>query len=116
MQKLKKLHNFRVVLVVLLLVAMLFLTNPERLPLVFLILPFVLIFILFWIILDMVLARKSEGLVPKNKKVIVVIMASVPVLLLVLQSIGQLSIRDLLIIIGLSAGLVFYFAKTNLLQ
>jgi hypothetical protein len=95
----------------------LLITNPQNLSPVFLITPFVLLFL--FIMLAGVYVResvsKSDQLVLKKKNLLLVALASAyPVLLLLLQSIGQLSTRDVitLTLIVLISG--FYISKTSL--
>ena len=90
-------------------------TNPESLPLPLLIAPFALLFGALYLTSKLMLDKFFTNLNGKPLKGVAVSLAGLPVLLIILQSIGQLSIRDLLITFGLVAGLIFYFRKTDFL-
>jgi hypothetical protein len=94
----------------------LLMTNPEKLPLPLLILPFVLLFAALFLTARLLLRRYFANLGGRYNRGLALALATLPVLLLILQSIGQLSIRDLLITAGLLIGLVFYFRKTDFLK
>lgn len=81
------------------------LTDPDKIPLPLLILPFLWLFAVVFITARLVLQRRVSA---TNKQVVIVssLLACLVVLLLVFQSIHQLTIRDVLIslaIIGIAA-------------
>lgn len=95
--------------------AFMLVTNPESLPLPLLVIPFLLLFAALYLTARQFLGRFSANLGERPQKIVAFTLAGLPVLLIILQSIGQLSIRDLLITLGLVAGLIFYFRKTDFL-
>lgn len=90
-------------------------TNPESLPLPLLVIPFLLLFAALYLTVKLLLDRYFSNLYGRPLKGVAFTLAGLPVLLIILQSIGQLSIRDLLITLGLVLGLIFYFRKTDFL-
>lgn len=90
-------------------------TNPEDLPLVLLTLPFLLLFLSLFLSLEILLSSLMPKINAKSKRWLAVILAGLPVLLVLLQSIGQLSVRDLLLVIALVSALIFYFKKADFL-
>ena len=87
--------------------------DPNQVPSSFLILPFALFFltILFAILLVMYSYSVTSG---KKALKIASVGASAPTLLLVLQSIGQLTVRDFLVILILFVISYFYVSKGSL--
>ena len=85
-------------------------TDPRRIPPFLLVLPFIIIFAILFnvvlMILDLIRTQSAE-----NKK-LAGLCAGLPSLLLILQSIGQLTARDVLIIIVLFVVSYFYILKT----
>ncbi len=96
------------------LLATLILTEPLKLPLILLFVPFLVFFVwarsLSLVTLGAVYQRASI----RKRKVIASTSAVVLVLVIVLQSLGQLSWRDLVIVVSLIGILGFYFNKTDL--
>lgn len=88
----------------------LFVTNPETVPSVLLIVPFVLLFISIAGCVPLVLGRVAGQRVARAG----VVAASVPVLLLVLQSLGQLTIRDILAVAALVSVAYFYVSRLGM--
>lgn len=84
-------------------------TDPRSLPSIALIVPFLLLFIVLSLIIAFV-AGKS-GLSPNKRLRIGLIGSGIPVLLLVLQSLGQLTFRDTLAIFALFGIAYFYIAR-----
>lgn len=81
------------------LVVFLFTTNPNDIPSFFLIVPFILLFIANFLIVLLILGalRANSGYAAvrfTRPRVMAVLIGGFPVLLLVLQSIGQLTVRD----------------------
>lgn len=91
------------------------LTNPQEIPLPLLILPFVLLYLSLYFSVKLVLERFSRQQQFKLRSSIAATLAGLPVMLVVLQSTGQLSVSDLLIVLGLMVGTVFYFRKAGFL-
>lgn len=106
----------RILLVVgawLLLPLFLLLTNPETIALPLLIVPFVLLAISLYITSVFCLDALPKDISKKRTIVISLAIALLPTLLLVLASIRQLTIRDLIIVIGLLVLLVFYMRRID---
>jgi FlaA1/EpsC-like NDP-sugar epimerase len=97
-----------------LLVLLLLTTNPYHLPLVLLILPFVLIFAVIYegmLAIGLSISGQSSK---KRRQINALILSGGIITLALLQSIRQLSLRDLIIIILLIAGLAFYVRRIDL--
>lgn len=96
-------------LLAIMLIALFLGTNPQQLPSVFLVMPFLVIFsALFWGAKWFILRRYSN--IRKANR-IAVLCASLPTLLLVLQSLGQLTIKDVGITTVLFILSYFYIAR-----
>lgn len=113
MTKTKK--EFVTIVTIFLLMGLLFvLSNPSTLPLPLTILPHIMLFILIYLGANMIF----KSTMFKNNHSMVrwlsLSVAAFPVLIIVLQSMGQLTARDVLIALSLIGLLIFYFRKTNL--
>jgi hypothetical protein len=86
-------------------------TEPSRLPSALLVLPFLLI--LGLILLIFVTVLRWRGLPMAKSMRLGLIAASLPMLILVLQSLGQLTLRDLLTIVALFAITYFYLSRVT---
>lgn len=90
---------------------LLFTTNPQRMPLPVLILPFILIFALLWLLLRMIL-RYFYPQTPKRKlDFFAGLLSAFPVVCLLLQSVGQFSSRDFITLAALFVVLWFYLNR-----
>jgi len=87
-------------------------TEPARLPSVVLILPFVLMFAILALTIAMFIAWR-KGSVTFSTIRAGCLTALLPILLLVLQSVGQLTLRDGLTLVALFAITYFYMVKVN---
>lgn len=104
------------------LIAFLMLTNPASLPSVVIILPFVGLFgaIYFSVIECFRLVSRAYGdtIIVRHRlgrpKVTAALVAGLPVLLLVLQSIGQLTVWDVLTAAAIFLITYFYVSKSSL--
>jgi hypothetical protein len=91
-------------------------TAPLKLPLPVLLIPFMLFVV--WvrsglIVIGMLLRKQT---MPSRKiKVLASGAAAIALLVLTLQSLGQLSWRDISLIAALTIGLIVYFVKTDLI-
>jgi len=95
-----------------LLLTFMFSTDPYRLPLVLLVIPFILLAVTVY-------QFASVGFQPApvsapKKKYLSLIVSGLIVLLIILQSLHQLSIKDLLILLALLASVTFYVRKIDL--
>jgi hypothetical protein len=91
------------------LLLLLFTTDPQRLPSVLLIIPFVLLFVSIASVVPAVLGL--YGLAGRRPAKIGTIIAMVSVLLLVLQSLGQLTVRDMMAMTVLFGVAYFYASR-----
>jgi len=87
-------------------------TQPARLPSVVLIIPFVLMFGILGLTISLGIAWQ-RGAVTLGAIRAGCLSALLPILLLVLQSVGQLTLRDGLTLIALFGITYFYMTKVN---
>jgi len=90
---------------------LLFSTNPQRMPLPVLILPFILIFVLLWLPLRIILRYFYPQTANKKLSIFAALLAVFPVVCLLLQSVGQFSSRDFITLAALFAVLWFYLNR-----
>lgn len=91
-------------------------TNPANVPLFVYVLPFLGIAYLLYITVEIAARTFINRISEPKVKIIAVFGAGLPTLLLLLNSIGQLGLKDLLISAGIIIGIVFYFSRTNFIQ
>ena len=102
------------VLILLFLIGFMLITNPNRLPLLLLMVPFlVFFFFLFYILKSF--GKNQSKLRRRQRLIRAGVVASIPVLLLVLQTIHQLTIKDVLITLGLVLLATYYLNKADFL-
>ena len=102
---------YAVIGIILLCCILLFTTNPQKMPLPVLILPFILIFALLWLVLRMIL-RYFYPETPKRKlSFFAALLSAFPVVCLLLQSVGQFSSRDFITLAALFVVLWFYLNR-----
>jgi hypothetical protein len=87
-------------------------TNPQSLPSISLVIPFVLLFIAIVCGLSYLLGL--IGLSSRSRLRFGLLGGSVPVVLLVLQSLGQLTLRDVLVILALFVTAYFYVSRLGM--
>lgn len=95
-----------------LLLAIFLFTDPYRLPLVLLVLPFLLFGMGCFISLKVLL--RFTPIAPGRRGVMAGILTAAILLVLLLQSIRQLSVRDLLILLALLSGVTFYVRRIDI--
>jgi xanthine/uracil permease len=84
-------------------------TQPAKLPSALLIMPFLLFFGVLTLLVTKILRWRGMS---RGKSIRTGIMvAALPIFILVLQSLGQLTVRDLLTIFALSGITYFYLSK-----
>ncbi len=88
-------------------------TNPENLPLPLLMLPMLLLFVAFLATVLLVLKRIKPEMNRSKRRIIAVLFAVLPTLLIILQSIQQLSARDVIIVFGLWTLLGWYMLRID---
>lgn len=91
-------------------------TNPEKLPLPMLVVPFLLLFAMLYITASVGLRIIFSTLSNARLRVLSVLIGALPTLLLVLASIRQLTVRDTAIVVGLLVMLVFYLRRVDFLK
>ncbi|OGL29625.1 hypothetical protein A3D14_01275 [Candidatus Saccharibacteria bacterium RIFCSPHIGHO2_02_FULL_47_12] len=92
-------------------------TDPTKLSLPLLLIPFIWIGLCLYVLIKQVLGHISgrfRRISKKRKTSIAFTLAAVPVCMLLLRSIGQLTIRDVLILAGLIAIGTFYVGRVRL--
>lgn len=104
-------------------VLLLIVTNPAKLPSILLIAPFLFLFVSIYLTVKEVLSlmrggdqQKIVGLRASRPRLIAALIAAFPVLLLVLQSIGQLTAWDVLTVVALFIVAYFYIIKTSVVS
>lgn len=91
-------------------------TNPEALPLPLLITPFILLGLALYMTCSHILRAVAPGMSSGRSRSISGIATFLPILLLVLASIGQLTIMDVAIVFGLLAVLIFYLKRIDFIK
>jgi hypothetical protein len=101
-------------------VILLLFTNPSKLPSALLIAPFILLFLSIYVTVLEVMKlmrggdlNKIVGLRASRPRLIAGLIAGFPILLLVLQSIGQLTAWDVLTVVALFIIAYFYIIKSS---
>jgi hypothetical protein len=84
-------------------------TDPRQIPSVVLVAPFLLIFVIVTATVAHLLGLYS--LFERRRVRVGIVCAAIPVLLLVLQSLGQLTLRDTLALFALFAVAYFYISR-----
>src|ERR1700689_5356688 len=97
----------------------LFFTNPQSLPLPLLIVPIILLFIIIYVTIYFFILKKLL----KNRKIsktrlfiVTAIIALVPVLLIVLASIKQFTLRDIILSTAIVIFISWYLLKVDFLK
>jgi hypothetical protein len=90
-------------------------TDPNALPLPLLVVPFIWLFSSLFVASWMLLSRK-DNISRRQVALVAGIIASVPVLLAVFQSIHQLSIRDVLLSVGLVVLAAVYMLRADFMR
>ena len=92
------------------LLAFLLVLDPSTLPSFLLVVPFILMFVVLSLVFyEGLILLRFDRLTARK---LAILCASLPVLLLVLQSVGQLTFRDVLVLFLLSVVAWFYIART----
>lgn len=95
------------------LAAWLFLTNPQKLPIIFLMVPFVLLFAALWLTANLFLNRFFPKLRKPRRVAAALCISGVPVFLLILGSVNQLTWRDVVLVVCLVVFLFFYSGRLH---
>jgi hypothetical protein len=96
-----------------LLVLLLLTTNPYHLPIIALLLPFLLVFVITYEAVFLIFSRSPIRGHKHKQRLNAVVVAGGLVGLALLQSIRELSLRDLIIIVVLVLGLSFYLLRID---
>lgn len=91
------------------------LTNPDNLPLPLLVLPFLWLFVALFVAIRQVLGRFKD-IRTRQATLVAGFGATLPVLLIIFQSIHQLSIRDILLSIGLVGVAALYMLRADFIK
>jgi hypothetical protein len=97
----------------------LFFTNPQNLPLPLLIVPIVLLFLIFYVTIYYLILKgfnKSRIISKTRLFIITAIVAMVPVLLIVLASIRQFTLRDIILSTVIVICISWYLLKVDFLK
>jgi hypothetical protein len=119
MLRIKKRRIYKILLLVLFYIfGPLFLayTNPQQLPLPLILVPFIWLFVAIFIAVNGLIKWRFSDLVHKRRTVIAGVCAALPVLLVVFESIHQLTIKDILIVVALVAITSFYILRADFLK
>lgn len=98
------------------LLVFLFFVSPEDLPLYALFVPFIAIFIMSYLVVKLVASTFLKNLSGHARQVFTVAMSALPVVLLILQSSGQMSGSDVWLFALLAVLLFFYLRKADFLK
>jgi len=119
MGKNMKKYIYRVVILIILYLSgplFLIVTNPQNLPIPFLMLPFLWLFLVLFITILFIERLILPTLSSRKKFIIAGIFSLVPMLLMVLQSIHQLTLKDILLVIGFVIISIFYLSRLDLVR
>lgn len=92
------------------------LTSPESIPLVFVVVPFLWLFTVLFVTAWMLLNKVKLFESPRRRIVLSGALSTLPVLMLVLASIRQLSIRDVLLTLGILFLLGIYMSRADFIR
>ena len=90
-------------------------TNPHSLPLPLLVLPFMWLFAVLFVTSSLILKRRKDT---AQRKVVIIsgVIASIPVLLAIFQSIHQLSLKDVFLSLGLVLLAAWYVFRADFIR
>lgn len=91
------------------------LTNPNNLPLPLLVVPFLWLFVTLFVGIRLLVGR-LQNVYGRKSVLIAGFGATLPVLLIIFQSIHQLSIRDVLLSLGLVAVAAVYMLRADFIK
>jgi hypothetical protein len=91
----------------------LFNTNPNSLPLPLLVVPIVLIFLIIYFVILFIVGKLKREYSKSARRTIAVLLTLFPTLLIVLQSLRQLTLLDLVIILSIFLPLSWYLLKID---
>lgn len=88
-------------------------TDPNKLPIILLMVPFMLLFAALWLSVDIVLRRFFPRLSRAKKTIIATSVSGVPTFMLILSSVDQLTWRDAVLIMCLVVFVLFYSSRAH---
>ena len=104
------------VVIGLLLVVILFIsfTSPKKVPLPLLVFPFFALYVAVFLMMKLNMTRKTAS----SKTIVITsgLVAAFPALLVIFQSIHQLTIKDVLIVFALVCVVAFYLARADFIE
>lgn len=87
--------------------------NPEKLPLILILLPFIIIFLLIYISVQIVLDIFFTLKTKRQSHIISLVLAVMPVLMLIIQTVTQLTVRDVILSISITTILIWYSLRSG---
>ena len=101
---------------VLFILFLLMFTDPKKMPLVILVMPFLLLFITIYSGTKLLLSQTRLKVNSRRQTMVASASAALPVLLLLFQSIHQLTLRDVLVAVSLVVLVVFYISRADFIR
>jgi len=112
--KIRKFRSLiRLVLVYLALFIWLSVTDPRKLPIVLLIVPFILLFTALFLTASLVIGRFFPRVSQAKRRLVAGCISGLPSFLLILSSVNQLTWRDVALVAFLSIFLLFYASRAR---
>jgi len=106
-------HPARIFALYVVLLIWLFVTDPRKLPIVLLIVPFALLFTALFMTVTALLGRFLPRLSRSRRRLAAACVGGLPCFLLVLSSVNQLTWRDVALVAFLSIFLLFYASRAR---
>jgi 4-amino-4-deoxy-L-arabinose transferase-like glycosyltransferase len=117
--KTRKLKIILLILLYLSLPLFIFFTNPQNLPIPLLIMPVALLFAIIFVTVHLIITRKiKRSQVMSRTRLLIIsgVIAIVPVILIVLASIGQFTLRDIILASVIVIIIAWYLLKVDFLS
>lgn len=89
------------------------LTDPRKLPIVFLLVPFILLFAAIYLTVNLILRRFTPRMSVGKRRLAAACVSGLPSFLLLLSSVNQLTWRDVALVAFLSIFLLFYASRAR---
>lgn len=89
------------------------LINPHKLPFALILLPFIILFLLIYMSVQVVLSVFFI-INSRQKRVISLVLATMPVLMLIIQTVTQLTVRDVILSVSITIVLIWYSVRSGL--
>jgi hypothetical protein len=90
-------------------------TDPSRIPLPLLVVPFILIFAVMFTVFNLIIGTLINDLRFSKRRIYIAsgILATIPTLLVVFQSLHQLTVKDVVIMFAFVIACAFYISKID---